>query len=194
MLSEAVAVPRKIIRTVRLQFREASYASDFALLLGTIGLESSPFNAASDLEVTVTAPYELQAETQVARYAEALIKNNSEIAGTFKKVALDALGGSEVNFYVSSPQVLTQSEHVLRFRSPIGPAVRLQQQFWVFFGLLEKNTQGYDVARKVVMQVAASQERQFDDVGDERVLRTDSLRLQFEGFQKIAASEAAIEH
>jgi hypothetical protein len=72
--------------------------------------------------------------------------------------------------------------------------VRLQQQFWVFFGLLEKNTQGYDVARKVVMQVAASQERQFDDVGDERVLRTDSLRLQFEGFQKIAASEAAIEH
>ena len=194
MLSEAVAVPRKIIRTVRLQFREASYASDFALLLRTIGLESSPFDAASDLEVTAAAPYELQAETQVARYAEALIKNNSEIAGTFKKVALDALGGSKVNFYVSSPQVLTQSEQVLRFRSPIGPAVRLQQQFWVFFGLLEKNTQGYDVARKVVMQVAASQERQFDDVGDERVLRTNSLRLQFEGFQKIAASEAAIEH
>ena len=38
------------------------------------------------------------------------------------------------------------------------------------------------------MQIRAWQDRRFEDIGDERILPSDSLRLRFEGFQTITAT------
>ncbi len=102
-----------------------------------------------------------------------------------------------LNFYVSPAQVITQSEEVVRYyTSPgcpsTGPAVSLRYTFWVFFGIIDKHTKGYVVSDHIVMQIDGSQDRRFEDIGDERVLRNDSLRLRFEGFKSITASDVSI--
>lgn len=192
VLQDGVTVPRKIVRSVRLSFRENTYNADLAVLLHTLGIEASPFQTATALEVTSTRAYEFEVDREAARYATSLINNNQEIAGSFQKLTARAkeVGSS---LYVLPAQVITQSEEVSRYyTSPgcpsTGPAVSLQYTFWVFFGLMEKHTKGYVVSDHVVMQIDASQDRRFEDIGDERVLRSDSLRLRFEGFQTITAT------
>jgi hypothetical protein len=69
----------------------------------------------------------------------------------------------------------------------------LLQTFWVFFGIMEGRTKGYVVSENVVMQIEASQDRRFQDVGDERVLRSDWLRLRFEGFKTLAGTPATLD-
>lgn len=192
LLRDGVTVPRKIVRSVRLPFRENTYDADFALLLHTLGIEASPFQTAAALEVTSTRAYEFEADREAARYATSLINNNQDIAGSFQKLTVRA-GEVGSNFYVLPAQVITQSEEVSRYyTSPgcpsTGPAVSLLYRFWVFFGLMEKHTKGYVVSDRVVMQIDASQHRRFEDIGDERVLRSDSLCLRFDGFQTITAT------
>jgi hypothetical protein len=192
LLHDGVTVPRKIVRLVRLPFRENAYDADFPLLLRSLGIEASPFQTATALEVTSTRAYEFEADREAARYATSLINNNQEIAASFQKLTARAreVGSS---FYVLPTQVITQSEEVSRYyTSPgcpsTGPAVSLRYTFWVFFGLMEKHTKGYVVSDHVVMQIDSSQDRRFEDVGDERMLQSDSLRLRFEGFQTITAT------
>ena len=89
--------------------------------------------------------------------------------------------------------MVTKSEEVTRYYTLTeptvsGPAVSLRYTFWVFFRLMDKHTKGYVASDHVVMQVDASQDRRFEDTGDERILRSDELRFKFEGFQTITAT------
>jgi hypothetical protein len=192
VLHDGVTPPRKIVRSVRLPFRENTYDADFPLLLRSLGIETSPFQNATALEVSSTRAYEFEADREAARYATSLIHNNQEIADLFQKITA---GGRETGgrFRVLSAQIITQSEEVSRYyTSPgcpsTGPAVSLLYTFWVFFGLMEKHTKGYVVSDHVVMRIDASQDRRFEDIGNERVLRSDSLRLRFDGFQTITST------
>jgi hypothetical protein len=197
ILEDDVAVPRKIVRLVRLPFRKNTYDADLALLLHTLGIEASPFQTATALEVTALRAYEFEADREAVRYATSLINNNQEVAASFQKlVASKGEWGS--NFGVLPAEVVTKSEEVTRYyTSPgcpsTGPAVSLQYTFWVFFGVMDKHTKGYVVSDHVVMQIDAAQDRQFEDIGDERVLQNDSLRLRFDGFQGITATAAPSE-
>ncbi len=196
VLQDGVTVPRKIVRAVRLSFRDHTYDADLGVLLHTLGIEPSPFQTSTALEVTSKRAYEFEAEREAARYATSLINNNQEIAGSFQKLAVHAREVG-LNFYVSPAQVITQSEEVVRYyTSPgcpsTGPAVSLRYTFWVFFGIIDKHTKGYVVSDHIVMQIDGSQDRRFEDIGDERVLRNDSLRLRFEGFKSITASDVSI--
>jgi len=192
ILQDDVTVPRKIVRLVRLPFRENTYDADLALLLRTLGMEASPFQTATALEVNASRAYEFEADREAARYATSLINNNQEIAASFQKlVASKREWGS--NFGVLPAKVVTKSEEVSRYyTSPgyasSGPAVSLQYTFWVFFGLMDKHTKGYFVPDRVVIQIDAAQDRRFEDIGDERVLLSDSLRLRFDGFQTVTVT------
>jgi len=191
ILEEGVTVPRKIVRSVRLSFNEKTYESDFATLQRSLGIEGSPFETATALEVTSTRSYEFEPEREAGRYAASLITNNPEIAAIFQKLTARARGGVS-RPYISSAQIISQSEEVLRYHGANGPAVSLMQMFWVLFGVLQKHTKGYVISENIVMQVDSSQDRQFEDIGDERVLRSDCLRLRFAGFQKLTATPVAV--
>ncbi len=197
ILEDDITVPRKMVRLVRLSFRENTYDADLALLLHTLGIEASPFETATALEATASRAYEFEADREAARYATSLINNNQEIAASFQKLVASK-GEWGGNFRVLPAQVVTKSEEVTRYytspgRPSTGPAVSLQYTFWVFFGLMDKHTKGYVVSDHVVMQIDAAQDRQFEDTGGERVLRNDSLQLRFDGFQTIAATFASSE-
>jgi TIR domain-containing protein len=192
LLRDGVTVPRKIVRLVRLPFRENTYDADFAPLLHTLGIEASPFQTATALEVSSTRAYEFEADREAVRYATSLINNNQEIAASFQKLTARTREVG-VNFYVLPAQVITRSEEVSRYyTSPgctsTGPAVCLRYTFWVFFGLTQKHTKGYTLFDHVVMQINASQDRRFEDIGDDRLLKGDSLQLRFEGFHTITAA------
>jgi hypothetical protein len=191
VLQDHVTVPRKIARLVRLPFHENTYDADLALLLRAIGIEASPFEAATALEVTSTRAYELEAEREAARYATSLIKNNETVAASFQELGarVEEWGG---NFNVLPAKVITKSEEVVRSytlnesKSAISSrGTSLHYTFWVFFGIWSKHSKGYFVRGNVVMQLDALQDRQFSD---EYVLQSDSLRLRFEGFQTITAT------
>ena len=190
LLQDGVTLPRKIVRSVRLPFNENTYDTDFQLLLRSLGIEGSPFETATALEVTSTRAYEFEADREATRYATSLINNNLEIAGLFQKLTARSRENAGARFHVLPAQTLTHSEKVSRYHTPTGPAVSLLYTFWVFFRLLEGHTKGYVTSDNVVMQLDASQDRRFEDIGDERVLRSDSLRLRFEGFRTIGASNA----
>lgn len=121
-----------------------------------------------------------------------LISTVCEITGLFQKLTARARENAGARFRVLPAQVVTQSEEISRYHTPTGPAVSLLYTFWIFFELMEGHTKGYVVSENVVMQLDASQDRRFEDVGDERVLRSDSLRLRFEGFRTITASDVSI--
>jgi hypothetical protein len=151
LLHDDVIVPRKIVRLVRLPFHENAYDADFALLRRTLGMEPSPFEAATALEVSSTRGYEFEADREAARYATSLINNNQEIAGLFQKLTARARESAGARFHVLAAQVVTQSEEISRYyTSPgcpsSGPAVSLLYTFWVFFGLMEGHTKGYVVS------------------------------------------------
>jgi hypothetical protein len=179
---------------VRLPFRENTYDADLALLLHTIGIEASPFQTAAALEVTTSRTYEFEADREAARYATSLINNNQEIAASFQRLVASK-GEWGRNFRVLPAEVVTKSEEVTRYHtSPgcpsTGPAVSLRYMFWVFFGLMDKHTKGYFVSDHIVMQIDAAEDRRFEDIGNERVLLNDSLRLRFDGFQALTATSA----
>jgi hypothetical protein len=188
VLQDGVTVPRKIVRSVRLSFRENTYDADLAALLRSLGIEASPFQSATALEVTSKRAYEFEADREAARYATSLINNNQEIADSFQKLTARVKESAGARFRVLPAQVVMQSEEVSRYYTSKGPAVSLLYTFWVFFGLMQGHAEGYVVSENVVMQLDASQDRCFEDIGDERILRSDSLRLRFEGFQTITAS------
>lgn len=188
LLEEDVSVPRKIERLVRLPFHENVYEMDFATLQRSLGIEASPFDAATALEVTSTRSYEFDPEREAARYATSLITNNNDVRAVFEKLSARARGSGGARFHISSPQVISQSEEVSRYHVSAGPAVSVLQTFWVIFGLMEGHTKGYVVAENITMQIDASQNRCFEDVGDDRLLRSDSLRLRFEGFQNMTVT------
>jgi hypothetical protein len=194
VLQDGVTVPRKIAHLVRLPFHEKTYDADLPLLVRALGIEASPFGDATALEVTSTRAYEFEADTEAARYATSLIKNNEEVAASFRKLA-ERMGEWGANFRVLPAKVIVKSEEVVRYYTTTepkvsGPATSLRYNFWVFFGLWDKHTKGYSVSDNIVMQVDASQDLRFEDVGDERILRSNSLRLRFEGFQTITATPA----
>jgi hypothetical protein len=193
VIQEGVTVPRKIVRAVRLQFREESYDNDFALLLRSLGIEASPFATATETEVTSSRAYEFDAAMEAARYADSLILNNPEIVALFQELTRRARENAGERFHISPAQVITQSEEVSRYHTPSGPAVDLLQTFWIFFGVMEGHTKGYVVSENVVIEIIASQHRQFQDIGDERVLRSDCLRLRFEGFRSITAMPPSLD-
>jgi TIR domain len=191
VLRDGITVPRTIVRLVRLSFRENTYDADFPALLRNLGVEPSPFQTATALEATSTRAYPFEADREAARYATSLINNNQEIAVSFQKLVASK-GEWGANFRVLPAEVVTKSEEVTRYYTSTeptvsGPAVSLRYTFWVFFRLIDKHTKGYAASDHVVMQVDASQDRRFKDIGDERILQSDELRLRFEGFKSITA-------
>jgi hypothetical protein len=193
LLQGGVTVPRKIVRAVRLQFRGDTYDNDFALLLRSLGIEPSPFETATGLEASSTRSYEFEAEREAARYASSLIANNADVAASFHKLTAHARKNAGNRFHISPAQVVTESEEVTRYHASTGPGVSLLQTFWVFFGIMEGHTKGYVVSENVVVQIEASQDRRFQDVGDERLLRSDRLRLRFEGFKTLTGTPAILD-
>jgi hypothetical protein len=187
ILNEGLVVPRKIVRAVRLQFREESYDSDLPLLLRTLGLEASPFEDVRELEVTSTRAYEFDAQREAVRYANSLITRNEEVSAHFRQLTSEARERVGVRFHIAPAQVVTQSEEVTRYVASNSPRVSLLQTFWIFLGVMQGYAQGYSISENIVMQIDSSQDREFSDVGDERVLVSDSLRLQFQGFRHIPA-------
>src|SRR5205085_10774146 len=104
-----VTVARKIVRALRLQFRGETCDNDFALLLGSLGMDSSPFETATGVEASSTRSYEFEAEREAARYASSLIANNADVAASFHNLIAHAKKNAGNRFHISPAQVVTES-------------------------------------------------------------------------------------
>ena len=190
IIENDVAVPRQIVRAVRLLFRETHYNSDFEHLLKSLGVERSPFSEATALDVTFSRGREFDAGREAAIYAANLIRNNPDVARTFDSLSADvqreAAGRWSMPDAPNAQVIVWKAE---TWRDSVQPQwVRKSEYvFLVFFALHAGYHTGYSTEKRVVLEITASQEIKYNHVGEELVLDSDTLRLKFAGFRNVTA-------
>ena len=184
LIDDDVAVPRQIVRAVRLQFRKEQYNGDFERLLKAIGIDSSPFAATIELDVTFSRGRAFEIEREAGVFAANLISNHSDISAKFSILIENIKEGAGGRWRMPSPQTIVWEAATYRHAR--------QPQFWrkseykilVFFPLHFGHSSGYESNERVVIEIAAFDDLKFDYVADGDVaLHSDTLRLKFEGFR-----------
>lgn len=193
MIEAGIVVPRQIVRAVRLQFRELEYNGDFDLLLRSLGIEDSPFKFSTELEVTFSRGREFNAEHEAGIYASSLINNNPEVSATFSQLSKDVQMQSGGRWKMPNPQTIVWRAET--WRDSVRPQwVRVSEYtFLVVFALHFGYHTGYLTEKRVVLEISAFQQLKLDHAGEELVFHSDNLRLKFEGFRNVIASQLAKE-
>ena len=73
-----IAVPRQMVRAVRLLFRQEHYNNDFERLLNALGIEKSQFSSTTDLDVTFSRGKEFDVEREAGVYVSNLMSQSRE--------------------------------------------------------------------------------------------------------------------
>jgi hypothetical protein len=187
---EAVAVPRQVVRAVRLTFREQYYNSDFERLLSALGVEKSPFSSATDLDVTFSRGTEFDIEREAGLYALSLIQDQHEVARTFKKLSANARAAAGGRWNIPSPQTVMWEANTWRESRQPQFIRKSEYKMLVIFALHCGFSSGYESTERVAVEIEAFDELKYNYVGEglDVVLHTDTLRLKFGGFRDVTSS------
>ena len=192
---DGITIPPQIVKVVYLPFREIQYDSDFERLLSALGLEQSPFASAKELEVTISRggrEFDVQREAEI--FAAALIRQHPQVSSVFDKLSAEAraaAGRRWLRWFGPSPHALVWEDMTYR-KSRQPQFVRVSEfTILVFFPLRSGHSSGYESGGRVVLDIAAFDERKYDHVGGDEmtlVLHSHTLRLKFEGFRDVNVS------
>lgn len=185
VLANGVIPPAEIVRKVRLNFREENYGTDFEALLVSLGMEPSPFANATDLETTVTRPREFDAKREATVYAERLIRYHPEVSSKFTALHEARTSKNDGKTYIFPPETLMWTfETFKEYGRPHATRI-FEYEFLVFFGFRWGFSSCYGMQERAVVKIKAVLERWFDYVGEDVVHLSDTLKLQFDGFQSL---------
>jgi hypothetical protein len=196
VIEEHVALPRQIVRAVRLPFRESHYNSDFERLRGALGMEESPFSSATELDVTFSCGREFDVEREAGLYASSLIHDQPDIGEIFEKLSANARAMAGGRWQMPLPRTITWEANT--WVDARQPQVIRKSEFkiLVIFPLQCGFHTGYESTERVAMEIEAFDELKYDYVGDalDIVLHSDTLRLKFEGFRELISSALDANH
>ena len=186
ILDDGVVPPPEVIRKVRLPFSLTNYQSNFESLLKSIGVDLNPFRDATDQTVSATQVKEFDVAREVARFADALINNNPEVAAEFSAI----IGGvnerqARLPYYgTRDPQPVEWTTDLFRHRDLNQRWTVIKSRYFVVYQLLSKHSKGYDCDERIILAIEAFHKIYFQEIGDTIEVASANLTLTFRGIQR----------
>jgi TIR domain len=192
VVDQDVAVPRQMVRAVRLPFRQEHYNNDFEHLLNALGIEKSPFSFTTDLDVTFSRGKEFDVEREAGIYASKLIHDEPEVRRVFDQLSANARAMAGGRWRMPLPKMVTWEANTWGEASQPQLVRKSEFKILVIFPLRCGFHTGYESTERVAMEIEAFDELKYDYVGSgdalDVILHSDTLRLKFAGFREVISS------
>jgi hypothetical protein len=197
ILDDSITVPPKLVRSVRMAYRSSAHSTVVAGLASTMGLTSGPllFAEASEADLTLAAPRELDVPKEVQAFYVSLIERNSAISSQYEALITPTarLAGGRFNkphelFYQRKISVLEWFTPHSDWRFRDGAGRRDDETIYIVREPLVWGVhRGYIIESNLVAQIRAILHEDYAETPEGTFKGSFSIRecrltLRFEGF------------
>jgi hypothetical protein len=156
--------------------------------LRSLGMEPSPFAAATGLEATFTRSSEFDAKHEATVFAERLINHDPYVSSAFKAIHEARSSKDDGRTAIFPAETLTWTFEWSKRYGELYVTRVFAYEFLVIFGFRWGLSSGFGIDERAVVKIVATLERRFEDGEKDYALHSDTLSLRFNGFQTMAVT------